>query len=428
MAVTSIWAIKGRLDQVISYIQNENKTVETVIDYTMNGEKTNEKEYVTCVNCDQFDPQKSMMNTKKLFNDNKEIVLYHGYQSFNVGEVHPETAHEIGVKLVNELYANCYECIVTTQLDKKYIHNHILINATSFIDGKRFCNTKKDYRMLRETSDNLCREYGLSVIQPKQKQSKQLNYYAVKTYLNDIKNDIDDLTNYARTSKQFFDYMRLKGYQFEYVDGEDCIIHPYYTQPIPLKSLGERYHMEEIEERIYDWNTSFYEVAHIKNFHKLEDYHKVFKYQKSKSLWSLYIVHFLNLQILPKPSKKLSAEARRELRKLDQYMVEIEMLAQNEIKDITQLDDYQSKQHLKLDDLIKQRQKCYQGRMKATNQKNKEDWSTLAKQYTPKITKLRNEIKACERIRNRSFIKDKEQELSQLQQNKIKGGQEHERN
>lgn len=244
------------------------------------------------------------MNTKKLFNDNKEIVLYHGYQSFNVGEVHPETAHEIGVKLVNELYANRYECIVTTHLDKYHVYNHILINPTSFIDGKRFCNTKKDYRMLREASYNLCREYGVSVIEPRQKRkrSKQLNYYAVKTYLSDIKNDIDDLTNFTRTNTQFFSYMRLKGYQFEYIDGEDYIIHPYYTQPIPLKILGERYHMDEIEERIYDWNTPFYEVAHIKNFEKLKDYHKVFKYQNNKSLWSLYIVHFLNIQILPKPS------------------------------------------------------------------------------------------------------------------------------
>lgn len=95
-------------------------------------------------------------------------------------------------------------------------------------------------------------------------------------------------------------------------------------------------------------------------------------------------------------------------------MIEIEMLAHNEIKDVNQLDDYKSKQQLKLDDLIKRRQKCYQGRMKATNQKDKEDWSTLAKQYTPEITKLRNEIKACERIRERSFIKEHEQELSQL--------------
>ena len=66
--------------------------------------------------------------------------------------------------------------------------------------------------------------------------------------------------------------------------------------------------------------------------------------------------------------------------------------------------------------------------MKTTSQKEKDEWSEFAKQYTPKITKLRNEIKACERIKERSFIKDKEQVLSQYQQEKQKGGHEHERN
>ena len=91
------------------------------------------------------------------------------------------------------MFGNRYEVVVTTHLDKDHIHNHILINSTSFVDGKRFCNTKKDYWNMRNTSDELCKEYGLSVIEDSSYGSKKLNYHIIKTYMNDIKKDIDAL-------------------------------------------------------------------------------------------------------------------------------------------------------------------------------------------------------------------------------------------
>lgn len=422
MATTSIWAIRERIDHVIDYIENEEKTINNVIDYTTNDKKTQKKKFVTCINCDQFNPKDSMLKTKKLFHDSKEIVAFHAYQSFKKGEVSADIAHEIGVKLVNELYADRYECIVSTHLDKDHIHNHIVFNSTSFIDGKRYCNTKKDYQMLRKASDNLCKEYGLSVIEQQTKKTNKLNYFAIESYLDDIKRDIDMIAKFARTRTQFEDYMRLKGYRFDYIDREEVIYHPYYNQPIPLTSLGEKYHRDEINDRIYELDYTIKEVAHINSYRKLKDY---YKYYKPKSLCTLYIVHFLNIGILPKPNKKLSKEGRQELRKLEQYVIEIELLAHHNIENITQLNDYQTHLQSQLDELIYQRQKCYYGRMKAKNGEDKEKLSTLAKQYTPEITKLRNEIKACERIKERSFIKNREQELSQNQ--KQKGEHEHER-
>lgn len=171
--------LKIDLDHVVHYVEDEEKTVDAVIDYVNNDNKTNEKKYVTCINCDSFDPCKSMMNTKKFFNDHKQIMAFHGYQSFEPGEVSSEVAHEIGVKLVEELYGNRFEVVVATHVDKNHIHNHFLLNSTSFVDGKRFCNTKKDYQMLRETSDKLCLEYGLSVI----KKSKKIYKESKSIYL-----------------------------------------------------------------------------------------------------------------------------------------------------------------------------------------------------------------------------------------------------
>lgn len=153
-AVTAIWAIRDRLDNAIKYVEDDEKTIEKTFDYISNDEKTDGKKYATYLNCDAFQPQKSMSTTKKMFDDTKPIVAYHGYQSFKVGEVTADVAHEIGVRLAQELYADRFEVIVTTHLDKKHIHNHILLNSTSFVDGKRFCNTKKDYRKMQDTSIN----------------------------------------------------------------------------------------------------------------------------------------------------------------------------------------------------------------------------------------------------------------------------------
>lgn len=118
--------------------------MQTVLDYISQDNKVKQKQYVTCLNCDAFDPLKSMQMTKKLFHDYKRIVAFHGYQSFKIDEVDANVAHEIGVKLAQKVFGRRYEVVVSTHLDKDHIHNHILLNSTSFIDGKRFCNTKND--------------------------------------------------------------------------------------------------------------------------------------------------------------------------------------------------------------------------------------------------------------------------------------------
>lgn len=84
-----------------------------------------------------------MSTTKKMFDDTKPIVAYHGYQFFKIGEVTADVAHEIGVRLAQELYADRFEVIVTTHLDKKHVHNHILLNSTSFVDGNASVIRKK---------------------------------------------------------------------------------------------------------------------------------------------------------------------------------------------------------------------------------------------------------------------------------------------
>ena len=416
MATTSLWAIRGRIDHAIEYIENEEKTLEQVIDYATNEYKTGDKRFVTCINCNMFDPQKSMIQTKKLFHDESQITAFHGYQSFEKGEVSAEKAHEIGVRLAQELYGDRFEIIVSTHLDHDHMHNHFFFNSTSFVNGKRFCNTKKDYRELRNKSDELCKEYGLSVIQNPEKGSQKVNYHRVKSYIKDIQHEIDVLVDYSATLRTLLDYMAIKGYHHERIDGEDYIYHPYYQEPIPVKSLDENYHFDHIRERLSDCYVVIQEVAHLSSYVKLKDYYKQYKSKKLTEIAGLYIAYFISKDVLPSPKQRLSKETKQALHKLDLFTKEVDLLCHYQIENIDQLDTFQQQMQEKLDELIKERQKCYKGRMKAKSVEEKYRWSHLAKQFTPDIKKYRELIKASERIRSRSF----DPELEKQARKKIK--------
>ena len=77
----------------------------------------------------------------------------------------PERCHEIGVKLAQEMWGDRFQVIVTTHLDKGHLHNHFCFNSVSFKDGKKYNYSKAERQRLRDTSDRLCLEYGLSVIE-----------------------------------------------------------------------------------------------------------------------------------------------------------------------------------------------------------------------------------------------------------------------
>ena len=107
-----------------------------------------------------------MLAVKRRFGKETGTVAYHGYQSFAPGEATPEMAHEIGLQLAQQLWGEKYQVVVATHLDKEsHLHNHFVLNTVSFVDGIKYHRTAKDYHDMQTTSDALCREYGLSVIE-----------------------------------------------------------------------------------------------------------------------------------------------------------------------------------------------------------------------------------------------------------------------
>lgn len=122
MATTKIWKIKSRFDNVIDYITNKNKT--------------DNKKYVTGINCMADIAYREMSITKEQFNKTGGILGFHAYQSFKGCEVTSDEAHEIGIRLAEELWGDRFQVIVATHTNTKNVHNHFYINSVSFVDGK----------------------------------------------------------------------------------------------------------------------------------------------------------------------------------------------------------------------------------------------------------------------------------------------------
>lgn len=165
MATTSLWRITGRLDHLIDYVENQEKTspsdLNKVLSYATAQQKTacktDEREpllqqYVTGVNCSAATALTDMHRIKKRFNKLDGTLAYHGYQSFAPGEATPEIAHEIGIKLAQSLWGDKYQVIVATHLDKEnHLHSHFVINSVSFLDGRKFYRSAQDYARMRES-------------------------------------------------------------------------------------------------------------------------------------------------------------------------------------------------------------------------------------------------------------------------------------
>lgn len=156
MAQTKIWPVSDHLARCIRYV--------------MNPAKTQDGRLVSGVNLfipprDWQAPTNQILETKARFNKLGGRLAYHMEQSFAEGEVTPELAHKIGVELARELFGDRYEVVVATHVDTNCVHNHILLNSVSFVDGRKFHQPNSFYENhIRKVSDALCQKYGLSII------------------------------------------------------------------------------------------------------------------------------------------------------------------------------------------------------------------------------------------------------------------------
>ena len=153
---TRFWPVKSRLKEVIDYAENPDKTIDKKyvdsdlysLQYAADDNKTDEHMYVSGINCNAKRAYERMMASKKRFGKTGDNVAYHGYQSFQSGEVTPEEAHEIGMETARRMWGDTYEIVVTTHLNTDNVHNHFVVNSVSFKTGRKFENHISDHYKL----------------------------------------------------------------------------------------------------------------------------------------------------------------------------------------------------------------------------------------------------------------------------------------
>ena len=225
--------------------------------YILNPEKTDEKLLVSSYGCASETAAREFEWTRKIAEQKGmnpvRIIARHVIQSFEIGEVTPELAHEIGKQFADEILGGKYEYVLTTHIDKDHVHNHLIFNAVDFVDYHAYKSYKRIYYDMREVSDRLCKENGLSVIPPSQNKGMSYKEYTEAkrgtSWKQKLKQTIDRLVITAKDYDDFLRLMQEAGYEIKpgkYIsfraEGQER-----FTRS---KTIGENYTEERIKERI----------------------------------------------------------------------------------------------------------------------------------------------------------------------------------
>lgn len=227
------------------------------IAYILNPEKTDQKLLVSSYGCASETAAREFEWTRKIAEQKGmnpvRIIARHVIQSFEIGEVTPELAHEIGKQFADEILGGKYEYVLTTHIDKDHVHNHLIFNAVDFVDYHAYKSYKRIYYDMREVSDRLCKENGLSVIPPSQNKGMGYKEYTEAkrgtSWKQKLKHTIDRLVITAKDYDDFLRLMQEAGYEIKtgkYIsfraEGQER-----FTRS---KTIGENYTEERIKERI----------------------------------------------------------------------------------------------------------------------------------------------------------------------------------
>ena len=422
MATVGIWKVESSLNQVIKYVSNKEKIdlsnfqdLDNSLEYIKDEFKTEEKLFISGINCDPDTSYNDMVRTKKRFNKENGILGFHAYQSFKEGEVTPEQAHQIGIELAKELWGDRFEVVVATHLNTNHYHNHFVINSVSFKDGKRYYDNRTSYAEFRRVNDLICEENNISHLQEK-KTRKGINYlnYQMKgieysNYYKSTKNDIDYAISISKTYEEFIRRLENMNYEITYRKTGISLRNKNYKRNIRIERYyGNDYSVENIKKQIAGLYISESYINYKKN-RKQKSFFDIISKPKYNSFYSSYIRYCNILKNNPNFSRKyrLSNDIKEEAKLLDKYSEQAELLVSNNIETEEQFFSFYNDRQLKVASLKNKREEL---RLK-NNDENKEEIYSI----TQEIKKISNQIKICRDIEDRKeIVKDNLKEMEMV--------------
>ena len=388
------------------------KNLEAVINYAMNGEKTENGILVSTINCLPETAYSQMMLTKKAFHKEDGRLGYHIIQSFEGKEISPEKCNQIGKELAEELWGDKYQIIICTHINKENVHNHIVFNSVSFVDGIKYHNSNVEIALMKETNDDICRKYGLSIVKSTKatqvsdiSKSRIANYNRNSGKMELIKADIDEAINEATKYQEFVDILNYKGYYIKKSGNSISISSPYYNRNIRLaRAFGEDYTFDNIKTRIY--NSDLYEY---KNANKQEKVYTVRIYdgikidQEKLKISSFYRLYVHYLYLLGKLPPKIHYEERtkeyyQEIDKFNKLADEMSLICTYNLNSIEDAQNLRIKYIEQVTPLKAEREKLSQLYIKATNETDKSFLKYELNNLTNDINKINAKIQTCKRI------------------------------
>ena len=423
MATTGFWPVRGRLKEVIDYANNPDKTTAkeyldedlySAIRYVENDDKTDQTMYVSGINCSKHNAYNEMIAVKRRFGERGKNIAYHWYQSFAIVEVTPEEAHDIGKETARKMWGAKYQVVVTTHLNTENIHNHFVVNSVSFKTGRKFRNGIGDRIELRKISDAICAERNKSVIQGNKFFSNKKAYWVEKsgklTHRDMLRKDVDEALSQCASFKEIEYYLKTLGYRFErdfyydhpsvYADG--------WKRAVRISSLGEQYSKERIRERCLENQRKPELYAFVTPAWKRRPL-LVLERERYISGWdgTIIVLFELFIELLKicivgntqeYDNRPVSPMMRAEMRKLDRYIEEYNLLCDNNLDSPKKLLNFQENLSSRISELEQER---YALRLKLRRVKTPEEDTALkeqCKEITKKITPLRKELRIAMRI------------------------------
>ncbi|MGN0652157.1 MAG: relaxase/mobilization nuclease domain-containing protein [Gemmiger sp.] len=373
--------------------------MQEAVDYALNRDKTEAVCFETGLSCLCETAFADMKENAQRWHKTDGVQGYHLVQSFAEGEVTPELAHQIGVELVDQLLDGRYQAVVTTHLNTRHVHNHIVWCAVALDNGRKYhSNAKSYYTEVRVKSDALCRQYGLSVIKTPESERGKRQYAKWKaeasgqpTWRTAIRMDVDEAIAMALTWRQFLALLEQKGYEIRMGRKYPTLRPPGKERFVRFKTLGKLYTPEAIRRRILCPKRSFTPPTVWRG--RLHGPHR--KARKLTGLRALYYRYLYELGALPRKPQRPSYAMRQDIRNLDKRIRQMEFLSRHGIDTLGQLDSYRQAQEQAVARLLSERRKLHRA------EPSDETKARLA-QITQSLKPLRRDIRLCRQIAEQS--------------------------